>query len=896
MKGSSRSIASRTLTSTKSKPPEAEDYDTLPDSEIQELLFSAIQAKKKKKKKDTTTKMSSTTTVAPPKDPTPPPKQDPKHPTRSGSSTSPPKKTSTSSIDSSLVVPTDQSIRRHEVYFSDNFSSLKDSDLASLFSKIDTIAPVDWCDSFMTPFHVSLTRDPTLWIQLSESFTQVSSPEDLNIWLSSKIKTHSLAFLGSTRNGRPFVFHNLFCPSDCGTFANPNLTFYALDRSSFDASPFQLDNDDLSSLLQECIHPGAPSFAKIIEECVEEEHNPTGTDDSLPCFSLSPSKFKNLQSVPSDKMKSEDILVCSNLCLIPPCFAGMIVRYCNPSKISPNLSFEDLASNLYKLTFQEWLNSTSSLSDDEKSKGMPISFPYLALLESTFRFLWTMADRDSFDTSSVVIPSLPRDPEDASICLMDHRHQIFPELSVSSTNKSQFPQDPSPTTSSPTSPTDSQPSPPVDCSSSSNRPVPNGVRMIDDDGLEHFVSPEMFLISKCLKEVGSKKSTNEDDITTPESKSMFRDMPQTAQKQLRLAVVNRSFTSLPTDLSDVIRKVWKHKNSATFFESFASEVFDPTDNACTILLGQCAVIQRLGLRWKSEASPGGFSPFSFDPYAIPGIDSSHTLDKNIRQQIHDASLCHLNDMKQSKDMQLLYTNHSLFFPRTEDEFELRSYWSCAKGLCGDSSFICNQILKLLNFAFRHRTLIVTKMQSSANEFFFGQILFGLDEAIQEFVLSLSVATSIEDIGFDDLKQRINWLIFCIKTGSPLGSLPAALQAKFNAQQHQRQKRSGTSDENSNSNKKANQEPKIPKGAATFDSPSNWLLPRNKSYSSCFPASALTNIPSIEKNDKIIPFCKILFTKGFCKKGSKCGFCHDDPRKHNKKAAMDDFYRSVYEQS
>ena len=281
--------------------------------------------------------------------------------------------------------------------------------------------------------------------------------------------------------------------------------------------------------------------------------------------------------------------------------------------------------------------------------------------------------------------------------------------------------------------------------------------MTDDDGNVHFISPVMFILSKCIKEVTSKKSSHNDDITSPESKSIFRDMPLHAQKHLRLSVVNRSFTSLPEELSDIVKLVRKSKNSSAFFESFVSEVFDSSDNACTILLGQCAVIQRLGLCWKSEASPGGFSPLGFDPYAIPGIDSRHTRDKNISQQIHDASLCHLNEMKQSKDMQLLYTNHSLFFPCTEDEFEkqLHSFWSCAKGLCGSTSFIASHILKVLNFFHQHRYLIIAKMQSSANEFFFFQILFALDEAVQEFVSSLSKAQQIADVGFDDMEKRFS---------------------------------------------------------------------------------------------------------------------------------------------
>ena len=442
----------------------------------------------------------------------------------------------------------------------------------------------------------------------------------------------------------------------------------------------------------------------------------------------------------------------------------------------------------------------------------------------------------------------------------------------------------------------------VDCSSqvpSSSFKTTSGVKIVDNEGNTH-----LFMISQCIKDMNQKRSGHEEDITSPESKSMFRDMPAlNAQKQLRLGSIHRTATALPEELSDIIKIVWKCKNSASFFESFVAEVFDPSDNACTILLGQCAVIQRLGLRCKSEALPGGFSPFSFDPYAIPGLDSNHTLDKNIRQQIHNASLCHLNEMKQSKEMQQLYTNHNLFFPRTEDEFEkqLRSYWACAKGLCGSNSFIATQIRKVLTFFHRYRYRIMAKMQSSGNEFYFGQFLFALDEAIQEFVSTLSSANAVIDVGFCELEERINWILFNVKTGAALVSLPPALQAKYQDQQQKstQKKRSNNSSDGSPNSKRQQQgsssssNSDSTKQPITFDSPAGWLLPNGKNYMSVFSPGVLTNIPKISKDGKEIPFCNILFTKGICKKGKKCKFCHDDPAKHNKKEAMDEFYRSAY---
>ena len=642
-----------------------------------------------------------------------------------------------------------QQPRRLELFFGAEFLPTSKTEFDFLLDRVAQVDMVDWCDSFSAPFHVSLACDSSMWQRLCDSFDRLSTPEDLNIWLSSKIKSNSLAFLSANRANRPLLFHTLCSPEDCGTFTNPKLTFYALDRIPFESPPFEILLDDMSEMIRSLMHRNVPTFSEIIAHCVVDSELPS--DGDLPRQFFDPEKLKTLLPASPSKYDQDHSFSCSGLCILPPALAGFILQNCCDPSDEQELTCGLMASFLYKTALYHWWSFRDSLSSSEKKNGPPLDHPLLKVQGSMFRFLWLIEHKSS--SVPVTHPSVPKDLAAASYCLQHCLDLIVPPpLSESPTPKrSNTSTKTSSSSAAPTAPlkkpsakpppipqTQSTlpPSTPVDCHAN-----PSGVRMMDDDGNVHFVSPEMFLLSKCIKEVSSKKASNDDDITSPESKSMFRDMPLHAQKHLRLSIVNRSSKSLPDELSDIVKLVWKSKNSSTFFESFVSEVFDPSDNACTILLGQCAVIQRLGLRWRSEASPGGFSPFSFDPYAIPGIDSSHTLDKNIRQQIHDASLCHLNDMKQSKDMQLLYTNHSLFFPRTEDEFEkqLRSFWSCAKGLCGSSSFIASQILKVLNFFHLHRYLIIAKMQSSANEFFFGQILFALDKAVQEFVSSLSKA-------------------------------------------------------------------------------------------------------------------------------------------------------------
>ena len=798
---------------------------------------------------------------------------------------------------------------RHEFYFTQDFHTLEDKSLDFIFSELAKTEPIDWCDSFFQPFHVTLTRDPSLWSEVCSSFNRLTSADDLHVWLTSKTKNHPFALLGLSRNGNPFLFHNLCCPADCGSFFDPQIPFYGLNRISFESIPFQLDTDDIPLLLSDHVFSQVPTFAEILEHCVVEVDD-FSPSSSVPHLTFDSSKFKNLSvaSASSSSLKKDREFVCSSLCLVPPCLSGLMLHNTDASNHNVNIPFEDLASGLYKVALHHWWTASLDSSMETKQKGMPTDYPLLMIQEPILRFLWVVLHRRDNPKLQIVFPSIPKDPLKAKSTLLSHRSRLFPNpppqphttppssrrpsLRRSSSNSVRF-----------------QSQPPVDCSIPQDGSPPtnphtsnsSGVRMLDDEGNVHFVSPEMFLLSKCIKEMSSKKNGNEDDITAPESKSMFRDMPLNAQKQLRLGSISSSALSLPEDLLPAIKIVWKSKNSATFFESFLAEVFDPADNACTILFGQCTVIQRLGLRWKSEACPGGFSPFSFDPYAIPGLDSNQTLDKNIRQQIHDASLCHLNDMKQSKEMQQLYSDHNLFFPRTADEFEtqLRSFWACAKGLCGASSMIANQILKVLNFYHQFRTKIMAKQLSSGNDFYFGQFLFAIDEAVQEFVSTLSSASSLADVGFKDFEERVNWILFTVKTGSTLVSLPPALQAKFQANQlkNSQKKRSGGSDDGSPSSKRqqssssSNSDPQ--KTAATFDSPSNWRLPADSNYMQVFPPTVLINIPFIEKNGKKKHFCNVLFSKGICKKGKKCKFLHDDPSKHNKKDAMDKFYRSAY---
>ena len=191
---------------------------------------------------------------------------------------------------------------RHEFYFTQDFHLLGNESLEHIFSKLEKVDPIDWCDSFLQPFHVALTRDPTLWSQVYSSFNRLSSSDDLHVWLTSKMRGNPLAFLGSSRGDRPAIlFHNLCCPADCGTIVEPETIFYGLNCISFETMPFQIESDDIPLLLSDHVFSQVPTFAEILEHCVVEikDFSPSS---SFPHLSFDPSKFKTFTSSSSSSV------------------------------------------------------------------------------------------------------------------------------------------------------------------------------------------------------------------------------------------------------------------------------------------------------------------------------------------------------------------------------------------------------------------------------------------------------------------------------------------------------------------------------------------------------------------------------------------------------------------
>ena len=316
---------------------------------------------------------------------------------------------------------------RHEFYFTQDFHTLEDKSLDFIFSELAKTEPIDWCDSFFQPFHVTLTRDPSLWSEVCSSFNRLTSADDLHVWLTSKTKNHPFALLGLSRNGNPLLFHNLCCPADCGSFFDPQIPFYGLNRISFESIPFQLDTDDIPLLLSDHVFSQVPTFAEILEHCVVEVDD-FSPSSSVPHLTFDSSKFKNLSvaSASSSSLKKDREFVCSSLCLVPPCLSGLMLHNTDASNHNVNIPFEDLASGLYKVALHHWWTASLDSSMETKQKGMPTDYPLLMIQEPIIHFLWVVLHRRDNPKLQIVFPSIPKDPLKAKSTLLSHRSRLFP--------------------------------------------------------------------------------------------------------------------------------------------------------------------------------------------------------------------------------------------------------------------------------------------------------------------------------------------------------------------------------------------------------------------------------------------------------------------------------------
>ena len=90
---------------------------------------------------------------------------------------------------------------------------------------VDSMEPVDWSDTFVSPFHRSLDKFPNSWTEFCEKFETVSSAEKLQRFLTCDLGYTPLAFLGVDRRGKIRIVHNMIVAPNTGNFVNPRSDF-----------------------------------------------------------------------------------------------------------------------------------------------------------------------------------------------------------------------------------------------------------------------------------------------------------------------------------------------------------------------------------------------------------------------------------------------------------------------------------------------------------------------------------------------------------------------------------------------------------------------------------------------------------------------------------------------
>ena len=394
----------------------------------------------------------------------------------------------------------------------------------------------------------------------------------------------------------------------------------------------------------------------------------------------------------------------------------------------------------------------------------------------------------------------------------------------------------------------------------------------------------------------------------------FKSFTMDTRNAIIFGQVGPHSTCLPTVPSEKAKEIFKQKNTHNLYTTIHSQVFRRSDNTCFLIFGQVGVIQKYGLRWRSDEHPGGFSPFSFDPNNYSGAANNQAIDHDIHQEIFESSLRHSNGLS-TKDMKDIFADDKLFFPLSLDHYgtQLRSYLCLAEAIWGPNSFIVMNIQKMYDHLLRHRRTYIAN-QADDNTFF-SCLLFSLDNAVQNFIAdNLEDASCLEDISGDALDFHTNKLCNKVISKEDICRMPrflmSAVQTKYRNENNPNHR-------SSNSQKKhdptknpgpppgplrakrgrdhdAKTDPNLPPPARpTFDFPSNWRLPNDTKYGNAFPRSVLNDVPSITTDGSTKQFCVKFFALQICRSGEKCYFSHADPSKHGKTDALDNFFQNAY---
>jgi hypothetical protein len=782
--------------------------------------------------------------------------------------------------------------RKWHVFLLPNLPGPKDKyELDSSFSSF----PVDWCDAFSLPFHIHSETDLTVWKSMLDNLSRVKNSSDFFESLTLRFRQSPLCFLTVDRKGNPTIIHNIVVDPASGSFQNPDPVFFAQSRTSFQWHPVLLECSDLDASLKSINMTGVPTMTDILNGCAEY------TGIALkPChrWKLDPDLFRSLQGSPTSS-KIDLKFSSTGLVLISPGAVGHLLDFLEHVNYDPKIATPSMiASVLFRNIFTRFCLEKDR-TPDEIDKGIPDDHPLILRYSDLFRFLWAIHNKKT--DKLTLFTSQPQSLETSNRIFQNHRSSIFPitiaDNSTGTTTTAQSTFAVSNALASPSQQSQNTNSSQGHSSSSSTN-KDQMITYIDSLGNQVSVPASLYFVTNSIGEM--MKQQNKVLSSSVDDKNNYKTLPHYIQKNLLYAQFKDGDTSLPTDLTEACRDLWKIKNTAMFHQMLHNHVFRDNDDICQLPIGQAGNMQRYGLKWRWDEKPSGCSPFAFDPKLIPGSLASQS--NAAQESIYHETLAAQNGFHSKTEMREIYKEADLHPPLSIDDYriQLRTFWLLYARLFGEQCIIAQSLLKMNEHFIRWRRRYTANHEDDFR--FLSQSLFSIDQAIQSFITQyLDNPIDAASINSAKINWQLDTLCSAIETRQPLARLPTfamdAIRAlrdsspKENKLKRQTPQQSGGSNNINIPEIDPNKRTRI--DPTTFSSPANWKLSDPSRYRSVFKPETLRKMPSITKNGRPSSFCNRLFATGSCREGSKCNFTHDDPSRHGKKAEMDSFYASAY---
>ena len=579
------------------------------------------------------------------------------------------------------------------------------------------------------------------------------------------------------------MIHNIFVSPDSGSVLAPEPVFLCFSKDSMDIPPGTFDSEELSLILKNLEYLRIPTLNEIVDACLIDDSG------SLAGLSLKASKFADfkpyIQFPDISSEKEEDIrfrknhlLDCKSIMLLPPSISGDIIRFLDPAFKTPKTVDPAVASNprpgpipelvefIFSQILSRWRRSFEIPMCRPSSKKFSTLDPHCLRFHDLIRFLWGVHH------GKIVVDDLfldhPSNFGSAMTAVEFYMKTSLPDRSIPMYSTQRGPRPPASERSGDFSPSKTRRSihtevvdsrtPVSDVDPSSSAPISKDVLYITSqmtksmtEQFSKSMADQRDQLSQAINQQSNILKSQED------RQDHFKTFTIDTRNAIILGQVGPHSTTLPITPTEKAKEIFRQKNTHNLYTTIHSQVFRRSDNTCFLIFGQVAVIQKYGLRWRSDEHPGGFSPFSFDPNNYSGSSNHLALDHDIHQDIFEASLRHANRLS-TKEMKDIFTDDKLFFPLSLDHYgtQLRSYLCLAEAIWGSNSYIVINIQKMYDHLLRHRQIYISN-QADDNTFF-SRLLFSLDNCVQNFISdNLEDASCLEDISGDAIDYHTNKL-------------------------------------------------------------------------------------------------------------------------------------------